>query len=84
MSSWMGKHLLKKVRGKKRGCITLGRRVKNLRKCLRGLLGHVEKKNREVKAQLELNLATSVKDNKNIFINTQMAKGRVRTTSTLY
>lgn len=32
------------------------------------------KKIRETKAQLELNLATSVKDNKNVFINILMAK----------
>lgn len=36
------------------------------------------KKNREAKAQLELNLATSVKDNKKN-INTQMAKGGGKT-----
>lgn len=38
------------------------------------------KKIREVKAQLGLNLDTSVKDNYYVFIGTLMSKGGVRTT----
>lgn len=43
--------------------------------CLRMLLGHVGKKNRETKAQLELNLVMSVKDNKKYFTDTLTIKG---------
>lgn len=43
-----------------------------------------KKKIREAKAQLEFNLTTSVKDNKNVFINTLTAKGGARKTSILY
>lgn len=42
------------------------------------------KKIREAKAQLDINLATSIKDNKNIYINTLMAKGGSREMSILY
>lgn len=38
---------LEGTKGKKRGCITFGRRVRSLQKCLRELLGHVGKKIRE-------------------------------------
>ena len=39
---------------------------------------------RRVKAQLELNVGTAVKDNKNVSINTLATKGELRRISILY
>ncbi|NWV09231.1 LORF2 protein, partial [Ptilonorhynchus violaceus] len=64
--AWMGKELLKELKKKKR-VYHLWKEGQVSQEMLKGLLGHVEKKIREAKAQLELNLATSVKDNKKIF-----------------
>ena len=59
-------------------CITFGQRGRKVKKCLKKFLGHAERK---LKPHLALNLATSVKDNKDDFLNTLMAKVETKRTS---
>lgn len=70
--------------GIKRGWIIFGRRSRSLKKHLRGLQEHVGKKVREAKAQLELKMETSIKDNKNVFTNMLIVKARVNPDFVLY
>lgn len=62
----LSRELAQEFRGKK-SLYNFGERGRQLRKHLKMSLGHAERRKLEVKAWLELNLATWVKDN--IFIN---------------
>lgn len=60
-------------------------RIKKKTKCIsKGTVWLFRAKVRRAKAQLELNLAIAVKDNKNIAINALTSKGGLRKISILY
>ena len=79
----MGKEVLEELRNKKR-MYHLWKETQVSQEVFKGAARACRRKIREGKALFELKLATSVKDNKNIFTNIFMVKGRVSLAFVLY
>ncbi|NWS01122.1 RTXE polymerase, partial [Motacilla alba] len=75
--AWMGKEVLEELKNKKR-MHHLWKEGQVSQKIFNRATRACRRKIREAKAQFELRMATSAKDNKNVFTNILMIKGSVR------
>ncbi|GAB0210066.1 hypothetical protein GRJ2_003472400 [Grus japonensis] len=81
--SWLNRELCLELR-KKRRVYGLWKKGQATQEDYKDVMRLCREKIRKAKAQLELNLATAVKDNKNVSINTLATKGGLRRLSILY
>ena len=81
--AWLNRELWLELK-KKRRVYDLWKKGQATQEDYRAVVRLCREKIRRVKAHLELNLATAVKDNKNVSINTLATKGELRRISILY